>query len=91
MPTHQLHPDAAAVASPTWSPDAPNIQSGIALLTVRAKTQSAAVSTDHHKADAIANALITDAHLVGTGRGVNDVAARRYHGSGLTPLAIRRG
>lgn len=86
-----MHPDAQAVYSATWSPDAPNIHSGLALLTIRAKRLSSATDERADEANAIAAKLITDPAFVRAGRGINGAAHRCYVGAGLTDLAVRRG
>lgn len=86
-----MHSDAQSVYSATWSPDAPKIHSGLALLTIRAKRLSSAEDERADEADAIAAKLINDPAFVRSGRGVNGAAHRCYVGSSLTELAIRRG
>lgn len=88
-----MHPDAAYIHSNTWSADTPNIQSGIAVLSISAKrTSTVHTESNAREADEIAAKLITDPVIASVGISLfNRVPFRHYTGSGLTDYATRRG
>lgn len=88
-----MHPDAAAVYSPLWSPDSPvERRDGTVTLTVRGTRTHAALDELEADADHIAAALITEPVFVKSFYTLfNHQPIRWYKGTGITELAERRG